>query len=346
MKVEIVDYTYKDTVARGDGRRRLIGQQLIGVYDQAVSFSTDVVPDIYRKAEASDGWIGLDTTLKRGDRVKVIPRDGAGSIVEVTDVSSHGFRVSPGVPDGDLFVYGREVRDFSQPWITTPYPCSTSRRPSRSSARRTPKSRPCGRRTRTCARVWKGWRPCSWSLAQMDARLLQTGSRPDRGSARRKRRHPVFRIRRGGSRCNILSAASAPRRCLPSAGSQRSQPPARRTPTKELTTSYGSAVVGDYGVLNNRWKGDQEQCINVTGSGFQIVSQKNSMPTNGPPASYPFIYIGCPLQQLLAPPQPADTGQVDRHGRKQHQVRLRQHRRDLRRLVRYLARPAAQEGRR
>jgi hypothetical protein len=113
MKVEVADYTYKDSVARGGrSQKKVVGQQLKDVYPQAVSLSTDVVPDIYRQAEASDGWIDIATTLRKGDRVRIIPTTGDESIAEVVDVVSKRFRVTPSVSDGPVFVYGREVNDF------------------------------------------------------------------------------------------------------------------------------------------------------------------------------------------------------------------------------------------
>lgn len=113
MRVEVTDYTYKDTQARGNRpQKKLIGQQLLGVYDQAVSLSKDVVPDIYQTAKSLDGWIDLETTLQKGDRVKIIPENEPESVVEVIEVESNRFRVSPGPADGGVFVYGRLVDDF------------------------------------------------------------------------------------------------------------------------------------------------------------------------------------------------------------------------------------------
>jgi hypothetical protein len=113
MRVEITDYTYKDTAARGNRlQKKLIGQQLLGVYDQAVSLSKDVVPDIYQTAKCLGGWIDLETTLQKGDRVKIIPENEPESLVEVIEVESNRFRVSPGPADGGVFVYGRLVNDF------------------------------------------------------------------------------------------------------------------------------------------------------------------------------------------------------------------------------------------
>jgi len=54
--------------------------------------------------------------------------------------------------------------------------------------------------------------------------------------------------------------------------------------------------VGTYLVQNNFWnppKNPGDQCIDITDNGFKITAQPNSQPTNGPPLSYPSIYLGC-----------------------------------------------------
>ncbi|WP_112245527.1 GH12 family glycosyl hydrolase domain-containing protein [Kribbella monticola] len=62
----------------------------------------------------------------------------------------------------------------------------------------------------------------------------------------------------------------------------------------QICEQFGSTTIGGkYVVQNNRWGSSAQQCINVTGSGFQITSQQGSAPTNGAPLSYPSIYVGC-----------------------------------------------------
>lgn len=61
-----------------------------------------------------------------------------------------------------------------------------------------------------------------------------------------------------------------------------------------ICEQFGSTTIGGkYVVQNNRWGSTAEQCINATGTGFQITSQQGSAPTNGAPLSYPSIYVGC-----------------------------------------------------
>jgi len=115
LGIEVTDYTMVDTVANGvRPRKKVIGQQVEKVFPQAVSRSTDVVPDIYARSEAKAGWISLtkqlDPALKVGDKVRVIT-DKQAALHEVTEVTPDGFRVQEPL-DGPLFVYGREVNDF------------------------------------------------------------------------------------------------------------------------------------------------------------------------------------------------------------------------------------------
>ncbi|MEV0901841.1 cellulose binding domain-containing protein [Actinoplanes sp. NPDC049802] len=61
-----------------------------------------------------------------------------------------------------------------------------------------------------------------------------------------------------------------------------------------ICEQYGSTTIGGrYVVMNNRWGTSAEQCINVTGSGFSIVSQQGVGNTSGAPVSYPAVYFGC-----------------------------------------------------
>ena len=112
MGIEITDYTFKDTVAKGNApQKKVIAQQVEKIYPQAVSKVTEVVPDIYQKAEVKNGWIKLNSGLpKKGERVRIITEKKT-DLYEVLEVSKTGFRVNL-FEDGQVFVYGREVDDF------------------------------------------------------------------------------------------------------------------------------------------------------------------------------------------------------------------------------------------
>jgi hypothetical protein len=59
-----------------------------------------------------------------------------------------------------------------------------------------------------------------------------------------------------------------------------------------ICEQFGSAVVGNYIVQNNRWGTSATQCINTTSNGFQITQSGANNPTNGAPAAYPSMLYG------------------------------------------------------
>jgi Chaperone of endosialidase len=110
--LEVTNYSYIDTATKGAGvHKKVIAQQVEQVYPQAVTRSTDVVPDIYRKAWITDGWVTLDTDLTPGERVRLIGRRTQG-VYEVLEVEEGRFRTAFAAEGESVFVYGREVKDF------------------------------------------------------------------------------------------------------------------------------------------------------------------------------------------------------------------------------------------
>ena len=73
---------------------------------------TDVVPDIFRKAPIRNGWVSLSTDLEAGDRVRLITQQGHKAVHEVLEVAEGRFRTDFTEDAGQVFVYGREVKDF------------------------------------------------------------------------------------------------------------------------------------------------------------------------------------------------------------------------------------------
>ncbi|MCB1097135.1 MAG: hypothetical protein KDN22_16295 [Verrucomicrobiae bacterium] len=112
MGIKVTDYTLRDTVAMGDApQKKVIAQQVAKAYPQAVTTNlTEVVPDIYRRAELADGWVTLATDLKPGEKVKLIGEAHSG-VFEVLAVREGAFQVD-WEHRGEVFVYGREVDDF------------------------------------------------------------------------------------------------------------------------------------------------------------------------------------------------------------------------------------------
>lgn len=111
--IDITDYHYRDTNAKGIvPQKKVIAQQVEKVFPQAVRKQTDVIPDIYKPASCKDGWVELDTDLKKGERVKLIPEKSGEKIEEVLEVAPGKFRTAYQSAGEKVFVYGRQVDDF------------------------------------------------------------------------------------------------------------------------------------------------------------------------------------------------------------------------------------------
>ncbi len=112
QSIEVTDFSYIDTVVKGTGKhKKIIAQQVEKVFPQAVSRSADVVPDIYKTATVTDGWINLTTDLKIGERVRLIGEKTEG-IHEVLETAEGRFRTDFAADGDTVFVFGREVKDF------------------------------------------------------------------------------------------------------------------------------------------------------------------------------------------------------------------------------------------
>jgi hypothetical protein len=112
LGIEITDYHYKDRIGRGDApHKKVIAQQVEKVFPQAVGQQTNTVPDIYRSATIQDGWVALQTDLKKGERVRLITKETEG-IYEVLAAEADRFRTALRIKGDRVFVFGREVNDF------------------------------------------------------------------------------------------------------------------------------------------------------------------------------------------------------------------------------------------
>jgi cellulose 1,4-beta-cellobiosidase len=49
---------------------------------------------------------------------------------------------------------------------------------------------------------------------------------------------------------------------------------------------------GEYNIQTNEWNSSAQQCLTISGSSFTVSTANFSLPTNGPPATYPSIYKG------------------------------------------------------
>ena len=110
--IEVTDYHFKDTIAGGTKPyKKVIAQQVETVYPQAINLGVGVVPDIYKKAAVEDGWVKLATDLKVGEQVSLIDEKGK-AVHEVLAVREGAFQVEAMSAGKEVFVYGREVKDF------------------------------------------------------------------------------------------------------------------------------------------------------------------------------------------------------------------------------------------
>ena len=117
-KIEISNYKHVNQ-AHGDRvHKKVIAQQVIKHYPEAVSISKDVVPCIYEKSTIEDGIIkinvdscGSDTCCKLDDKIKLIYPDGSKELVNIIESDGDSIKVDSD-KSGEVFVYGKEVDDY------------------------------------------------------------------------------------------------------------------------------------------------------------------------------------------------------------------------------------------
>ena len=112
LGIEVSDYQFVDTYRHGpDRQKKVIAQQIEGVYPQAISKAKGILPDIYKGAKIHGQWIHLETDLKAGDRVRLVSPQHDNT-VEVLEVAQGRFRTEFPQESGKVLVYGREVDDL------------------------------------------------------------------------------------------------------------------------------------------------------------------------------------------------------------------------------------------
>ena len=115
MQIEITDYTYIDTISKGNTlQKKVIAQQVAQVFPQAVNNNnTEVIPDVMQMTTIKDSWIALENhDLKKGETIKLI-FENSEELVEVLNVKKDAINVK--ISQGNVskvFVYGRQVDDF------------------------------------------------------------------------------------------------------------------------------------------------------------------------------------------------------------------------------------------
>ena len=112
LKIQITDFHYKDSVRNGSSKnKKVIAQQVEKVFPQAVRKLESPIPDIFATAAITNGWVQLATNLSVGEKVKLFTKQGEIQ-AEVTAVRADGFQVDTDLKSGNVFVYGRIVKDF------------------------------------------------------------------------------------------------------------------------------------------------------------------------------------------------------------------------------------------
>jgi hypothetical protein len=121
-KLQITDYTYKDTAKMGTRpQKKVIAQQVEQVYPQAVRQRREFIPDVYAMAAVTASGdelalvLGKPHGLHAGDTVKLIDaQDGQMNVPVLRVPDDRTFVVAAGgtAPGDRLFVYGRQVDDF------------------------------------------------------------------------------------------------------------------------------------------------------------------------------------------------------------------------------------------
>ena len=122
-EIKITDYTMKDKMHSGGMPfKKIIAQQVEGVYPQVVTKHTDFIPDVYQKAAVTKSGNGYLLTFsqshnlgKNEKRLKVFV--GNGMVVEKYDIisvpSDHEILVhATAIKGTEVFVFGGEVNDF------------------------------------------------------------------------------------------------------------------------------------------------------------------------------------------------------------------------------------------
>jgi hypothetical protein len=116
MNLQITDYRMKDRVAYGERVvKKVIAQEVEKFLPEAVTKSTQIVPDIYKMGEAKNNRIQLhgNHQIKAGDIVRVITKaDGRKHELQVAAVGKNEFTVeSTESINGQVFVYGTQRDD-------------------------------------------------------------------------------------------------------------------------------------------------------------------------------------------------------------------------------------------
>ena len=140
MQIEIMDYTYIDTISKGNTpQKKVIAQQVKKVFSQAVTTNNiEVIPNIMQMGTIENGWVNFNYELrirnyelgirnsshearpsnyelKIGDKVKLV-FEKHEEVVEVLEIKDDAFKVKEPITNHQspvtVFIYGTQVNDF------------------------------------------------------------------------------------------------------------------------------------------------------------------------------------------------------------------------------------------
>jgi hypothetical protein len=120
-QLKISDYQYIDVVSNGNrSQKKVIAQDVAKVYPQAITKSTNTIPNIYKNADRVKQKNDRVTIklknhgLVTGDKVRLITEHLGQKDIVIESHQRHSFVAILDTNDaiGDVFVYGKEVDDF------------------------------------------------------------------------------------------------------------------------------------------------------------------------------------------------------------------------------------------
>lgn len=123
MKINVTDYSFKDTIIKGDQIvKGVIAQQVESVYPQAITKQVEIIPNIYKLAKTTHFdknsqkltiQMNDHVDLKAGDKVRLITKSNENAIAVVEKVDGNSFVVNQWTEEvSEVFVYGKEIQDF------------------------------------------------------------------------------------------------------------------------------------------------------------------------------------------------------------------------------------------
>lgn len=121
-QLRVTKYGYIDEIAKGERPTNgFIAQEVMKVFPEAISLSSDFVPNVYQRTQAISQQAGLLTIslekehgLVAGDEVKIMLSDDSQKVLTVKSTPSSRSLVvewAQEMPE-TVFVYGKKVNDF------------------------------------------------------------------------------------------------------------------------------------------------------------------------------------------------------------------------------------------